>query len=274
MIPKAGDCMDSVAILGTRGSVPRADAEFSHYGGDTVCVRVELAGETILLDAGTGLMNCTLPAGPAHKPISLLLSHYHTDHLIGLPLSPLLLNEEMQLVILGRGRDGRSAEALIDRVFSPPFWPVRIRQLPAQVSFRELPGSIQIGAVTVATMDGCHPDGVTLMKLSSGEKRIVYLPDCEVTEELFPPLVEFAKGCSLLLCDGQYSDEEWELRRGFGHSSWNRAVQLGLACGAERIRIIHHDPFHTDAMLAGVEPNLTALHPDCGFALAREEIEL
>ena len=42
----------------------------------------------------------------------------------------------------------------------------------------------------------------------------------------------------------------------------------------KRIRIIHHDPFHTDRMLEEAEPQLSALHPDCSFALAREEIKL
>ena len=72
---KAGDFLDTVTILGTRGSIPRAGQEFTRYGGDTICVLVELAGETILLDAGTGLLNCDIPGGTEEKPIPLLLSH-------------------------------------------------------------------------------------------------------------------------------------------------------------------------------------------------------
>ena len=112
------------------------------------------------------------------------------------------------------------------------------------------------------------------MKLGVGGKSVVFVPDCELTDGLFPALSEFAGGCTLLLCDGQYSGEEWASRPGFGHSSWNRAIQLGLACGAKKIRIIHHDPFHTDSMLTEAGSRFSALHPDCSFALAREEIEL
>ena len=65
---KAGDFLDTVTILGTRGSIPRAGQEFTRYGGDTICVLVELAGETILLDAGTGLLNCDIPGGTAGVP--------------------------------------------------------------------------------------------------------------------------------------------------------------------------------------------------------------
>ena len=265
--------MDTVTILGARGSVPRTGAEFARYGGDTTCVLLLLAGETILLDAGTGLMNCVLPHD-AGKRVHLLLSHVHTDHLLGLPLSPLLLDAEKQIDIYVRRWDGLDGETLLDRFFSPPFWPVRIGALPARVRFRELTEVFRLGRVTVETMEGCHPGGVTLMKLRSGGKSVVFLPDCELTEAFFPMAAEFAKGCSLLLCDGQYSDEEWLRRAGFGHSSWNRAVQLGLACGAEKIRIIHHDPYHTDAMLAEAGGRFSALHPDCSFALAQEEVML
>jgi phosphoribosyl 1,2-cyclic phosphodiesterase len=266
--------MDIVTILGTRGSVPRAGKAFSRYGGDTTCVQVELAGENILLDAGTGLLNCTLPNGTAEKPIPLLLSHFHTDHLLGLPLSPLLMDHTNHIDIYAQDRDLLNTEDRLDRIFSPPLWPVRLKGLPAQVNYREFPETLQLGAVTVETIEGCHPDGVTLMKLIGGGHSVAFLSDCTLTEDIFPSLVDFARDCSLLLCDGQYSDEEWISRSSFGHSTWSLAVRLGLACGAERIRIIHHDPFHTDDMLEEAALRLSAMHPDCGFARAGEEIIL
>ena len=271
---KAGDCLDTVTILGTRGSIPRAGADFARYGGDTTCVLVEMAGETILLDAGTGLLNYDPPASSEDKPIPLLLSHFHVDHLLGLPLAPLLMDTNNHVDIYAQSRAGLDTEERIERLYSPPIWPVSLELLPAWVNFRELPDKLNFGQVTVETAEGIHPDGVTLMKLISGGRSVVFLTDCTLTEEIFPKLVEFSRGCDLLLCDGQYSNEEWKKRSAFGHSTWNRAVDFGLACGAKKIRIIHHDPFHTDRMLDEASPQLAARHPDCSFALAREEIVL
>ena len=266
--------MDRVTLLGTRGSIPRAGADFALFGGDTTCVQVELAGEFILLDAGTGLMNCVLPPAAWHRPIPLLLSHFHTDHLLGLTLSPLLMEAGNHIHIYAKGRDTAETEALFDRVFSPPLWPVHLDQLPAQVVCRRLPERLLLGSVTVETAAGSHPDGVTLIKLRGNGRTVVFIPDCTITDGIFPALAEFARECDLLLCDGQYSDEEWIRRSSFGHSTWNRAVQLALACGAKRLRIIHHDPFHTDRMLAEAHRELAARHPGFGFALAKEVIEL
>ncbi len=266
--------LDTVTILGTRGSLPRTGAEYTRYGGDTNCILVELAGEKILLDAGTGLLNFTPPAGTEEKPIPLLLSHFHADHLLGLPLSPLLMDTNNHVDIYARSRAGMDAEERIERIFSPPIWPVTLELLPAWVNYKELPDRLQLGSVTVETAEGCHPDGVSLMRLSGAGHRVVFIPDCTLTEEIFPKLAEFARDCDLLLCDGQYSDEEWRKTSDFGHSTWNRAVEFGLACRAKRIRIIHHDPFHTDRMLDEAAPQLSARHPDCSFALDREEIRL
>ena len=235
---KAGDFLDTVTILGTRGSIPRAGQEFTRYGGDTICVLVELAGETILLDAGTGLLNCDIPGGTEEKPIPLLLSHFHADHLLGLPMAPLLMDTDNHIDIYAQSRAGMDAEERIERFLSPPIWPVTLELLPAWIRYRELPNTLQLGAVTVETMEGCHPDGVTLMKLRGGGKSIVFLTDCTYTEDIFPKLTGFARGCDLILCDGQYSDEEWKTRSAFGHNTWKRAAQLGLACGAKKIRII------------------------------------
>ena len=64
------------------------------------------------------------------------------------------------------------------------------------------------------------------------------------------------------------------MRHYFGHSTWRKAAEFGAACGAKKIRIIHHDPGRTDRMFEEAEPQLAFIHPDCSFARDREEIIL
>ena len=267
--------MDSITILGCRGSVPRAGTAFSKYGGNTSCVLVSLAGETLFLDAGTGLMEPDYPSAGTGKKVSLLLSHTHADHLLGLPLCPLLMDPAGALDIYLRSRGGLSPAAQLERYVSPPLWPVRLEQLPARVTVRELPTApFSIGNVRIESMEGVHPGGVTLLRLSGNGHSVVYASDCTLTPAILPALVKFAKDCDLLLCDGQYSQEEYWARPNFGHSSWNMAGELGERCGAKQTRIIHHDPYHTDAFLDAAAPTLEALYPGAAFALDKEEIRL
>jgi ribonuclease BN (tRNA processing enzyme) len=146
--------------------------------------------------------------------------------------------------------------------------------LKASVSFHSISASFELGAIRVDTLEGIHPGSVTLFRLTGEEKSVVYMTDCTLTENFFPKAVEFARNCDLLLCDGQYSAEEWPDRCHFGHSTWTAAAKLAAAAKVKQARIIHHDPFRSDAELNGAIKDLENIHPGCAFARAGEEITL
>ena len=264
----------SVTILGARGSVPVSGGEFLRYGGATTCVLVRLAGQAVVLDAGTGLLELPSRLKDGERRIPLLLSHPHADHLLGLPLCPLLLQPEFRLEVYAARRGGRGAEEQVRTLMSPPLWPIGPEKLPSPPVFHDLPHRLELGGVTVESMEGVHPDGVSLLRLTGGGRRVVFATDCTLTAALLPRLTDFARDCDLLLCDGQYSDAEWSGRAGFGHSTWTAAARLGSACGAGEVRVIHHDPGHTDDELDAAAGELRRIHPNCGFARAGEEVLL
>lgn len=264
----------TVTVLGARGSVPISGAEFERYGGATVCMLVQLEGQTILLDAGTGLLNLHQYLSPSERTLPLLLSHAHVDHVLGLPLCPATLDETFRFDIYGMSRAGQSVAEQVGKLMHPPLWPVTPQRVPAKIRFHELLPSFSIGAVQVDVMEGVHPDGISLIRLTGGGVRVVYATDCTFTQELLPALTAFAKDCDLLLCDGQYDQEEWCTCQAFGHSTWEAAARLGAACGARQTRVLHHAPNRTDAALDAATAALSAICPGCAFARAGEEIAL
>lgn len=291
---------NAVTILGARGSVGVSGAEYAKYGGATTCAVARLSGRPVVLDAGTGLMN--LPADCLDAPsLPLLLTHPHVDHLLGLPLCPYVMRRGARLDVYAVGRGGLDAEAQIRRLLSPPLWPVGPERLPADIRFHDLPAEFYLypapdtekrqgardaiqtltdtekrqGApIRVRTMEGVHPGGVTLLRLDCDGKSVAFLTDCTLTDALRPRALSFAADCSLLLCDGQYSGAEWPSRSGFGHSPWTAAAQFARDCGARQARVIHHDPFHTDAVLDAASEELDAIFDGCSFAREGEEIIL
>ena len=98
--------------------------------------------------------------------------------------------------------------------------------------------------------------------------------DCTISENNRQALIEFAEGCDLFLCDGQYSEEEWSSHATFGHSTWTSAALLARSAGAKKTRIVHHDPTHTDAFLDASAEELQLILPDCAFAREGEVIWL
>lgn len=264
----------SVTILGARGSVPVSGGDFLRYGGATTCVLVRLAGQAVVLDAGTGLMDLPALLGSGEHGVPLLLSHPHADHLLGLPMCPLLFQPDFRLDMYAARRNGLGAEEQARALLSPPLWPVGPECLPSPPAFYDLPPRLEVGPITVESMEGVHPGGVSLLRLTGGGRRVVFVTDCTITESLLPTLTDFARDCDLLLCDGQYSDAEWPSRAGFGHSTWTAAARLGRDSGAKQVRVIHHDPAHTDRQLDAAEEELRRIHLDCTFAHAGEEVLL
>lgn len=253
---------DRVTILGSRGSVPVSGAEYVHFGGSTTCVLVELDDTCIILDAGTGIRN--IPESVLQRSeLPLFLTHAHLDHLIGLPMFPYLFRKNAHLSVYADGPEQMA------RLFSPPYWPLSLQELPAEVSFHPMPDQVRIQTVCVERMRGSHPGGVSVFRLSGRRHTVVFATDCTLTDEVRPTLLQFADGCDLLIIDGQYSDEEWADRKAYGHSRWTEAARLGLEAGALQIRITHHDPAHTDAFLVSAE---ASLRPDCLFAREGEMI--
>ena len=265
---------EQVVILGTRGSVPVSGPDYLTYGGGTTCVLVRLAGQLLVLDAGTGMLKLPSHLREEEWNVPLLLSHPHVDHLLGLPMCPLAFDRRRRLDVYAARYGGLDGEEQVRALMSPPLWPVGPDKLPAHICFHDLEDGLAVGPVRVDTMKGVHPGGVTLFRLTGGGKRVVFVTDCTLSEEILPALSDFARNCDLLLIDGQYSPAEWEANRAFGHSTWTDAARLGAACGAARVRIIHHHPAHTDRELDGAASQLTEIHPGCAFARAGEEIVL
>ena len=263
-----------VILLGVRGSIPVSGPSYARYGGASTCFLLRLGGEPLLVDAGTGLLGlpaefCALPRLP------LFMTHPHVDHMMGLMMCPYVFSPGHTMEIYCSERRGQDGSALFDTLFRPPLWPVGPAQLPARIEFLPLHGEpFDLGNIRVETMEGVHPGGVTVFRFTGGGASVVVATDCTLTESLLPKLTDFARDCDLLLIDGQYSDTEWSVRRGFGHSSWNAAAAFGTECGAKKIRIIHHDPCHTDEDLDRAEAELKNRWPACAFGREGEELIL
>lgn len=267
--------MSTVYILGTRGTVTTAARGSGKYGCCTTCVLVELEGRYIILDAGSGLMSLPSYLPPDVKQLDLLLTHPHADHLVGLPACPVLFDPSYQVTIHAAPRQGLGAKQQVAALMSPPLWPVGPEVFQAQVAFRDLSSApLRLGPVTVDHMEGSHPGGCSVLRLRAGGISIVFATDYEITAESALPLQQFAQGCDLLLCDGQYSRQEYPACRGFGHSAWQDAVDLAERSGVGQLRVIHHAPARDGRTLDRWDRSLRHRRPNASFAREGEIIRL
>ncbi len=238
-----------LTVLGCRGSIPVSCDRMRQFGGNTSCYLVESGGETLLLDAGTGLPGAPPGTGPVH----IVLTHCHFDHVLGLPMFPALFSPEREVHLYGRTRGGLSLREQIARLISPPLWPVAPEAYPARILFHELELPQQIGAFTVDGMETAHPGGSLVLKVSAAGKMLIYATDFDHIGGAGDRLAEFSRGADLLLYDAQYTGEEYAAKTGFGHSTAEAGIVVQRKSGAKQLLLIHHDPAQTDEMLLARE---------------------
>ena len=262
----------SLTVLGARGSMPIDGKNFVRYGGATSCYKILAGDEEIYLDAGSGIVK----ANPQPKTrITILLSHLHLDHIIGLPFFVALGQKNRPIDIYAKARSGLSAQDALSVLISPPFWPLKIKSYPANVNFNDLPQkNFSIGEVSIETLDGKHPQGSTIFRLTFDGKILVYATDFEHTPAGCEKLANFARDCDLLLYDAQYTEDEYKKFRGYGHSTPEEGLKVAELAAAKKILFIHHSPCRNDDELADLERKISARNEKITFAKVGDEIFL
>lgn len=239
-----------VRIRGCRGSLPSPGPKTTRYGGNTSCVEIRADdGGVVVLDAGSGIraVGDELPRGL--RKVDLLLTHLHLDHVEGLGFFAPLHDPECCVTIWGPPQEGASLEQRLATWLSPPFYPLRFGELPARIEVVEVRDETwRLGGLAVACTPVQHPGPTLGYRIEDAGSSLAYVPDNE--RGLAPASgTELAAGVDTLLHDAQYTSEEYETRRGWGHSSLADFASLVGEAEPVRALMFHHDPAHDDAAL-------------------------
>jgi phosphoribosyl 1,2-cyclic phosphodiesterase len=207
----------------------------------------------LILDCGTGLRMLGnelsgLKRGiPRHYHV--FLSHYHFDHIEGLPFFPPLYDSHSAITFHGFRSAGRSVQQVLEGLIAPPYFPVRLAGVPSKVEYVDTDGlPVKVGDVEVSCLPLRHPDGSLSYRLQHGGRIIVFATDHEHGDEATDSaLVRFAEGADYLIYDATYLQAEYEsLRRGWGHSTWYAAVKTARLAKVKTLVLFHHHPDHSD----------------------------
>jgi len=248
-----------VKLWGTRGSIPSPGPETIRYGGNTSCVGVTLSdGSMLALDAGTGIRSLGLALAAEPTRLHILLTHLHLDHIQGLVFFAPAFRAQTEIVIWGPSSPEASLRDRISRYISAPLSPVEVRELPCDVSFRHCPqAEWEIGPARIRAASVAHRGPTLGYRIDDAGSSLAYIPDHEpalgadidTLEDEWISGLGLAHDASLLIHDGQYTDDEYPNHLGWGHSSLSHTVSFARRAGAERTLLFHHDPMHSDAQL-------------------------
>ncbi|CAN5877200.1 MBL fold metallo-hydrolase [soil metagenome] len=250
----------TVVCWGTRGSVPSPGPDTIRHGGNTSCVEIRTDdGRSLIFDAGTGIIPLARHlADDAGAPVlNLFLTHFHWDHIQGLPFFPPLREPAAILHIHGEPQDGVGVGALLRAQMRAPYFPVPLQQMPARIEYHELHGRAwRDDGVSVIPFRVRHAGYTCGFRIEYRGASVVYIPDNEMegTVDALPAsweddIIAFVGGADVLLHDAMFTADEYGSRRGWGHGTCEQAVRLARQADVRRLLLFHHRPERSDAEL-------------------------
>ena len=247
-----------IKVWGCRGSIATPGPSTNRYGGNTTCVEVRLdSGHLIIFDAGSGLrgLGKSLCKEEATTEFYIFLTHAHWDHLAGFPFFLPAYSPKYSIHVRGGPKAKGALESFLKQQMQPPYFPVPYRMMNARFDFTQGgPRKRNIGEAEVIPIPISHPNGGYGFKVIENGVSFVFIPDNELDYRHEGGLtrdeyIDFVRSADLLMHDSQYSDEEYRLKRTWGHTPFSTTVRLGVDAGVKRLGLFHHDPDHSDCEL-------------------------
>jgi phosphoribosyl 1,2-cyclic phosphodiesterase len=292
---------------GVRGSIPSPGPRTVRYGGNTTCIEVRsAAGTLIVLDAGTGLyvlaqdLMRRRAADGAAIDAHIFITHSHWDHIHGLPLFTPLFVKGSHVCLYGAhdAVTGRGIEHVMNVQLQNSYFPVNEEHMDARIGYRTLAvGAAQaVGEAVIRNVVMNHPvtnlgyridcDGTSLF--FTGDHEPFFNPYDADDVRHAPAQAEIAQreqaidslvhGVDALIVDCSYTIAEYPAKRGWGHGTFDGAIELALRTGARSLYCTHHEPTRADDALEAVFADAVARWGDrlgnLRIELAHEGLEV
>jgi phosphoribosyl 1,2-cyclic phosphodiesterase len=260
-----------VKFWGVRGNIPTPGKNTVKYGGNTSCVEMRLGDKLLIFDGGTGLRTLGLDL-LKKMPVEghLFFSHTHWDHIQGFPFFvPAFIPVNKFNVYGAIAPDGTTIkERLSDQMLHPNF-PVPMQVMRSELNFHDLiPGErIFIDDIELETAPLNHPNIATGYRVTWQGKTAVYCSDTEHFEDrLDQNVLNLAREADLLIYDATYTNSEYydeKLPRvGWGHSTWEKGIEIAEKAKVKKVVMYQHDPGHDDNFLDNMEDQVKSVFPN------------
>jgi phosphoribosyl 1,2-cyclic phosphodiesterase len=265
----------SVRFWGVRGSIATSDPSTARYGGNTSSLEVRCGDRVVLFDGGTGIRylgNQLMKQGGAID-VDLFLTHTHFDHVAGIPFfTPFFIPKNVFRIWAGHLLPEMTIKKALQELMMAPLFPVPPEIFQSNVEYIDFNcgETIDIGdGIVLRTAPLNHPNRATGYRVDFDGRSICYITDTEhVAGELDQNVLALIEDADIVIYDSMFTEEEYQGRVGWGHSTWEAGAELCDAGNVKTFVIFHHDPDHSDEFMDGIAKAASERRP--GTIVARE----
>ena len=222
-----------LTVLGCSGSVPGPESPASGY-------LIQDQGYTLLLDLGHGAFGALQRHIAPTAVDAIVISHLHADHFVDLTAYIVALRYGCDERYKLAGPQGRIP--LIGPAGTRDRLEAAYDPLARKLSLHELfgfskPADTELGPFTVSFAEVNHPTPTTAVRITSGDRTLVYSADTGESDAL----VGLAQGADALLCEASFGpDDEYVPNL---HLTGRQAGEHADRAGVERLIVTHVPPW-------------------------------
>jgi len=256
------------AIRGARGTIPACGSEYVRHGGNTTCFSLQTDTELLIIDAGTGIAQLGRELGSLAKlpPTTIFFTHFHLDHVIGLPCFDPVYRKEATITLMADPCRTSNWKETLNTLMGKPYWPVGLGETDATMKLEDLPvkeDRLERAGVKISWMRVPHPQQCLAYRLETPNSVVVIATDMEHDANMVQPaFLDFCRNADFLVCDAQYTPEEYPAHFGWGHSTWQAATLIAKQAKIKQLVLTHHAPTRTDKEVEAIVKAAQTVFPN------------
>jgi len=269
---------------GVRGSYSAPYKSHLGVGGNTSCVEIRVDDHILLCDAGSGLItfgNEMMKQGEIRN-LLIVLTHYHWDHICGLPFFVPAFVPDWNISFFGPGQSNEDIKESVSAQMRAPFFPVGTETWLANIKYLSPPigHHIDHGPISFSYENVHHPGTTYGYRINANGKSILYISDNEclylektiqqkheelnaeekqlyekMKEEEYSVELKLIENADILIHDAQYTPEDYAKKQGWGHSCYIDTVNMAIDAKVKELYLYHHDPNYDDAAIEKIYEN-------------------
>lgn len=219
--------------------------ELGGFGVATTSVEVSDAGQSLIIDGGSGIKSISDAMGDQNSgEFHILITHFHFDHLLGLPFFLPHFKAGCKVHYYSVQEE---TESIIKTLFQKPMFPVSFGSLKAEVNFHKLQPYKKnlVNGFEVTPYQTDHPDICYGFKIEKNNKAYAHAVDNEAERLTIEQLgldAGLYQNVNLVYVDAQFNEENMIGKKGWGHGTTHRGFEICANFGIKQILFAHHDP--------------------------------